>query len=174
MTELPPTREPAANAGPADARPHRGPSTIAWPPILLVGVAVLAVGLDRWLPLPWPGVDDRAARIIGLGIGGVGLGLIAWAAWTLHRAKTTVLPHRAASHLVTCGPFVRFRNPIYLGDVMVLLGAAELTKNIWFVAGAIAFAVLVTVLAILPEERHLEARFGDDYRAYKSRSRRWI
>ena len=57
---------------------------------------------------------------------------------------------------------------------MILLGAAELTKNIWFVVCAALFAILVTVLAILPEERHLEARFGDDYREYKSRSRRWL
>jgi protein-S-isoprenylcysteine O-methyltransferase Ste14 len=39
---------------------------------------------------------------------------------------------------------------------------------------ALPFAVLVTWLAILPEERHLEERFGDAYRDYKARTRRWI
>ena len=39
---------------------------------------------------------------------------------------------------------------------------------------AIAFVFLVTWLAILPEERHLEARFGEDYLAYKNRTRRWF
>ena len=69
-----------------------------------------------------------------------------------------------------CGPAGE-KDP---ADVMILLGAAELSKNIWFVIGAAVFGVLVTVLAILPEERHLEARFGDAYRNYKQRSRRWL
>ena len=42
------------------------------------------------------------------------------------------------------------------------------------VIAAAVFAALVTWLAILPEERHLEKRFGDAYRYYKSKSRRWI
>jgi protein-S-isoprenylcysteine O-methyltransferase Ste14 len=58
--------------------------------------------------------------------------------------------------------------------VLLLLGAAELTKNVWFVILAPLFAALVTWLAILPEERHLEAKFGDAYRAYKASTRRWI
>ena len=57
---------------------------------------------------------------------------------------------------------------------MILLGLAEVTKNIWFAILAPLFAILVTWLAIIPEERHLEARFGDAYRSYKERSRRWI
>ena len=44
----------------------------------------------------------------------------------------------------------------------------------WFVAAAAAFAALVTWLAILPEERHLERRFGKAYLDYKAKSRRWI
>jgi protein-S-isoprenylcysteine O-methyltransferase Ste14 len=41
------------------------------------------------------------------------------------------------------------------------------------VAGLV-FGVLVTVLQIVPEERHLEAQFGDAYLDYKVRTRRWI
>ena len=79
-----------------------------------------------------------------------------------------------ATTLVTSGPFRRFRNPIYLADCLILLGLAELTKNVWFVIGAVVFAVLVTWLAILPEERHLERRFGEAYLDYKAKSRRWL
>lgn len=150
------------------------PSWIPWPPIILVGAIISAIVLGRLAPLGWPGLDDTPARIVGLTIGALGIFLILWAAWTMHRARTTILPNRRSDALVTSGPFRRFRNPIYLGDVMVLLGLAELTKNIWFLPAAILFAVLVTYLAILPEEHHLEARFGDAYRDYKVRSRRWI
>ena len=154
--------------------PADRPSRIPWPPILLASAIAGAFLLGRLAPVGWPGLDDTPARVVGLAIGALGIFLMLWAAWTMHRARTTILPHRRSDALVTSGPFWRFRNPIYLGDVMVLLGLAELTKNIWFVPAAILFAVLVTYLAILPEERHLGARFGDAYRDYKARSRRWL
>ncbi len=93
---------------------------------------------------------------------------------TLIAHRTTYLPHRASTPLVTTGPFARFRNPIYLGEALLLLYGAEITKSIWFVAAALLFGILVTVLQIIPEERHLEATFGDEYLDYKARSRRWI
>ncbi len=159
---------------PDDGHQISPPSPFPWPPALLVTLIAAALLLGYVQPLTWPGLNDFAARIVGLGIGVLGIVLILWSAWELRRAGTTIMPHRTADALVTTGPFTRFRNPIYLGDVMVLLGLAELTKNIWFVAAAAAFAGLVTVFAILPEERHLEARFGDAYRAYKARSGRWL
>ncbi|MGI9523185.1 MAG: methyltransferase family protein [Hyphomicrobiaceae bacterium] len=150
------------------------PMRIPWPPILLLGSVLLAVLLGQLAPLTWPGLDDRPAQAIGLTIGAMGLGLIFWAAWVLHRAHTTILPHRGADRLVTSGPYARFRNPIYLGEVMVLLGTAEVTKNIWFVVIAALFAFLIYRLAILPEEHHLAMRFGKVYDDYKKRSRLWI
>ena len=57
---------------------------------------------------------------------------------------------------------------------LVLLGTAEITKSVWFVGAALIFAILVTILQIIPEERHLERQFGDAYLEYKARSRRWI
>lgn len=154
-------------------KPSR-PSSIPWPPILLIGAVCMAWGLGRVLPVRWPGLNDLPARSIGLGVGALGILLAVWAVITLVRAKTTVRPDAAASVLVTTGPFARFRNPIYLADAMILLGLAEVTKNIWFAAVAPLFAILVTWLAIIPEERHLEERFGEAYRAYRERSRRWI
>jgi protein-S-isoprenylcysteine O-methyltransferase Ste14 len=150
------------------------PSPVPWPPLLLAAAVGGGIVLQRLAPLTWPGLDDLPARVIGLGIGALGIALAVWAIATLIRARTTVRPDRGASVLVTWGPFARWRNPIYVADVMILLGLAELTKNIWLAILAALFAMLVTWLAILPEERHLEATFGDAWRAYKERSRRWI
>lgn len=150
------------------------PSTVPWPPIILAGVVIAAIALRYIAPLPWPGIDDQPAHLVGLGIGAAGIVLLIWALLTLRGHGTTFLPDAGATTLVTTGPYRRFRNPIYLADTMILLGAAEITKNIWLVIAAAGFAALVTWLAILPEERHLEHRFGDAYRAYKSKSRRWI
>lgn len=149
-------------------------NSFPWPPVLFFALIAAAWTLGIYLPLTWPGTGDLAARVIGLGFGIAGLVLVAWAIATLMRAKTTVMPNGVSTALVTTGPYTRFRNPIYLGEVLLLLGAAELTWNVWFVAAAAAFAVAVTVLQILPEERHLSAQFGAGYDAYRARSRRWI
>lgn len=150
------------------------PSRTPWPPIVLLAVIVAAIALGYLAPLPWPGLDDTAARLIGIGIGLAGIVLLAWSILTLRRHGTTVMPDVGATTLVTTGPYRRFRNPIYLADAMILLGAAELTKNVWLVAAAAVFAALVTWLAILPEERHLARKFGQPYLDYKAKSRRWI
>lgn len=150
------------------------PSTIPWPPLLFAAALALAVALGRYVPLPWPGMDDLPARLIGRAIGASGVVLTVWAAVTLYRAGTTVLPHKGSTHLVRSGPFRIWRNPIYMGEVLIVLGLAELTQNIWFAFAAVLFALGLLVLAIVPEERYLEERFGDDYLAYKSGTRRWF
>jgi protein-S-isoprenylcysteine O-methyltransferase Ste14 len=134
----------------------------------------LAIALGAAFPLPWPGLDDVPARIIGYGIGIAGLVLMAWSLATFLTAGANVLPHRAATTLITSGPFRWWRNPIYMADVLILLGLAQVSLNAWFVIAALLFAPAVRQLAILPEERHLEARFGDAYRDYKARTRRWF
>jgi protein-S-isoprenylcysteine O-methyltransferase Ste14 len=150
------------------------PSAFPWPPVLLVAAIVGAWLLGRFAPLDWPGIDDTPALALGIAVGVAGVALFMWAARTLKRHNTTIRPDKGADHLVTDGPFRFRRNPIYIAHVLILLSVAEITKNIWFAMLALAYAILVTWLAILPEERHLEAKFGDAYRAYKSTTRRWI
>jgi len=150
------------------------PSRLPWPPILLIGTVAGAVILGRLAPLPWPGLDDAPARAVGLGLGAAGIVLMIVAILTLRRHATTVRPNATASVLVMSGPYRRLRNPIYLADCLILLGLAEVTKNVWFVAASVAFALLVTWLAIVPEERHLESRFGEAYLDYKAKTRRWL
>jgi len=61
-----------------------------------------------------------------------------------------------------------------MGEVLIFLGLAQATGNIWMAIVAAPLALLLLVLAILPEERHLEARFGERYLVYKGRTRRWF
>jgi protein-S-isoprenylcysteine O-methyltransferase Ste14 len=142
--------------------------------VLVVSVVAIGWLAGRIYPLPWPGLDDLPARLIGYGLGAAGIALVAWALVTLYRAGTTVRPDHGADRLVTDGPFRYRRHPVYMGDVLILLGLAELTHNIWFAILAPVFALAVFRLAIVPEERHLEERFGQAYRDYKERTRRWF
>lgn len=150
------------------------PSRIPWPPLLLAAAICGAWLLGRVAPLPWPGIDDLPARVIGYGAGVAGLLIAAWAIATMVRARANVLPNRPATRLVTTGPFRIWRHPIYMADVLILLGLAQLTLNVWFVVAAVLFAMAVYTLAIGPEERHLEAEFGSAYMEWRSRTRRWF
>jgi protein-S-isoprenylcysteine O-methyltransferase Ste14 len=150
------------------------PSRVPWPPLLIAVALAAAVLLGRSYPLPWPGLNDLPAQIIGYGLGVLGVLLTGWGLVTLSLANTTVLPHRAVQRLVTHGAFGFRRNPIYMGEVLIFLGLAQATGNIWMAIVAPPLALLLLALAILPEERHLEARFGEEYLAYKARTRRWF
>ena len=145
-----------------------------WPPVLFIAAIIAALLMSWLLPLPWPGIDDAPAHWIGLGFGVVGLVLMILGFKALIDHRTTVLPNKTSTTLVTRGPYRWFRNPIYLGQALLLFAGAEITKSIWFVVAGLVFGVLVTVLQIVPEERHLEAQFGDAYLDYKVRTRRWI
>ena len=144
--------------------------TLDYPPLWLVFFLALAWGLSQWLPGGfggygyWPGM---ALIVIGLGLMGV-------AAATMIRARTTVVPHETPSVLVDSGIFSLSRNPIYLGDVLVLLGAIL----IWNVATALllvpALAAILHHRFILPEEARLRGAFGAAFDAYAARVRRWI
>ncbi len=85
-----------------------------------------------------------------------------------------MLPHRGSRCLVTSGPFRWSRNPIYLGNTLLLTGIGLATGNGWFVIMAIAAALVIQKLAIEREEQHLRALFGEDYEAYCRTTRRWI
>lgn len=155
--------------------PHASrPSSVPWPPVLILAALAAALMLGRVYPLPWPGLDDLPARSVGYGLGAAGIALVAWGLLTLRAAETTYLPHKGARRLVTEGPFRYRRNPIYMGEILIFLGLAELTHNVWFAIVTPLFAIAILQLAILPEERHLEERFGQDYLDYKERTRRWF
>lgn len=109
----------------------------------------------------------------GLLIGG-GILLMVLAVVEMRRARTTVIPHLDPDALVTSGVFARTRNPIYLGDTMILAGLA-LRWEAWPALVLVPlFMWLVTDRFILAEEARLRAAFGDRFDDYSGRVRRWI
>lgn len=92
------------------------------------------------------------------------------------RAKTTINPVKidAASSLVTSGIFAYTRNPMYLGMTFFLIAIAFLLNRITPFAGPIIFVLFITRFQILPEERIMEKKFDEEYKAYREKTRRWI
>lgn len=92
------------------------------------------------------------------------------------RERTTVDPTRPerASSLVVTGVYRYSRNPMYLGFLLVLTGWAIHIGNLLAFAALPFFVAYLTRFQIIPEERALLSRFGDDYRSYLGSVRRWL
>ena len=76
--------------------------------------------------------------------------------------------------LVTRGPFRFSRNPMYLGFVLIYAGGGLLMNSLWIVLLAAGVVIAVTQAIIVRDEHLLEKRFGDEYRTYRARVRRWL
>lgn len=113
-------------------------------------------------------------RVVGVAMIAIAFANDLWCASHFVRRKTTILPHRAASALVTEGPFRFSRNPIYISHLATTAGIGLLIASPFTVLLTPALALALTKFAIEPEERHLEESFGDAWRAYMARTPRWL
>jgi len=152
--------------------PALRPRTLVPPPLVYAVALVAAWWLEgRWSLAVAAG---EAGRFAGWALIGVGLAGFAWALAAIWGHRTTVNPYKAASNLVTRGPFAYSRNPIYVSDWFVYLGVTLLLGTAWpltlapLVWGVMRFGV------IAHEETHLLAKFGQEYRDYQARVRRWL
>jgi protein-S-isoprenylcysteine O-methyltransferase Ste14 len=138
-------------------------------------VALLAAAGMYFAPAG-PALSGPGWRSAGLVCGAAGLLLMALAAWTLLRRHTTLDPIRPerARKLVTQGVFALSRNPIYLADALVLLGWALWLGQPAGLVWIVGFFVWIDRVQIAAEEPALERRFGEAYRAYCARVRRWL
>ena len=147
-----------------------------FPPPLIVAVALgAAFALHR----SWPHrITDSslagAIRISGIALIVMGVVLILSALGMFFRSGTTPMPWGQSSKVVTRFPYTMTRNPMYLGLVIVFLGITLWGNSLWpFLFLPMVIAVL-QVRVIEPEEQYLESKFGEEYRAYRSRVRRWL
>lgn len=144
------------------------------PALAFLCVLCAGIGLDFWRSPAWLSALPAGLRIgAGLGLGGSAVLLAAWGILHLRRARTPVEPGHVPSALVTSGPYRFTRNPLYLGQLLFLLGLG-LAAFPWLLPGAAIQALLLDRLVIPSEEARIAARFGEAFGAYRARVRRWI
>ncbi|SDW18443.1 Protein-S-isoprenylcysteine O-methyltransferase Ste14 [Ruegeria halocynthiae] len=143
------------------------------PPVWLVVFAALAWGQARLLPFGLSLEGVLTGLLSGMLIGG-GVILMIMAIVEFRRFQTTVMPHETPSAMVQSGIYKRSRNPIYLGDVLILTG---LILRFDAVLSLVLIPVFVWVLErrfIVPEEDRLRRTFRADFARYERKTRRWI
>lgn len=144
------------------------------PPLIYLLLLVLGIWTGRKLNLSGIGLDESAVTVIGALLAVIGIIVNFAGAGLFHKLRTAIIPFKPATKLVTSGIYGWTRNPMYLGMALIYAGIAILFDSI------LALALLPLVLAIIQtnviarEEVYLERRFGDAYRDYKRRVRRWI
>jgi len=114
-----------------------------------------------------------AANILGLALLLVGLTIALVAHFTLKRSYSSGLVIREDHQLVTHGIYRYVRHPIYFGSLVAIMGAPTYASSGY---GALVLSALVplVLLRVRIEEGLLIEQFGDEYRAYRARTKKLI
>lgn len=148
------------------------PNVLIFPPLLYA--VALAVGfLLHWIA-PRPIVQTNAGYWLGGVLLASGVLLAIRGRRVMEQAGTNVNPTLPSTSLVTAGPFRLSRNPLYVALTLIYIGLALLANALWVLVWIVPVLVLMHYGVVRREERYLEAKFGDEYRAYRSRVRRYL
>ena len=145
------------------------------PPVLYLACLILGLALDHLLPLPFPlpgtALMHEAA---GGGVILIGVAIVAAGIRNFTRADTPVPSNQPVRALVTTGIHGWSRNPIYVGMFLLYAGIGVAARSPWVLVLALPLVVILRYVVVAREEAYLERRFGDEYRDYKARVRRWL
>ncbi|WP_299725059.1 isoprenylcysteine carboxylmethyltransferase family protein [uncultured Tateyamaria sp.] len=143
------------------------------PPVWLALAIIAAWWQARLFPmglsLDGAVTDALAGMLIGAGVI-----LIIAAALAFRRARTTIIPHQTPAHLITTGIFARSRNPIYLGDALILTGLILRFDAVLSLVLVPLFVWWIERHFILPEENRMRRVFRAEFAAYERKVRRWV
>jgi protein-S-isoprenylcysteine O-methyltransferase Ste14 len=142
------------------------------PPRIALGlfaVSALAAHLSPTgtvLHLPYP--------FLGTALTAAGFAVMMWAWVSFRRAKTAVCPTSASSALVTTGVYRVTRNPMYLGMLGMLCGAAFFLGDLPAFLAPVAFFLVIDKVFIPYEEEDLRGTFRAAYEQFVEHTRRWL
>lgn len=148
----------------------RGAEVIPIPPPAFYGAALGAgLLLQRRHPLALEVGTVTPTVVLAIGAGFVAGGILG-----VVRHKTTIVPHRPVSTLITTGAYRLSRNPMYTGLAIMVVGAAMLLDTWWPIILLPAAVTAIRTWVIGPEERYLADHFEQTYRDYQHAVRRWL
>ncbi len=147
---------------------------IALPPLIFLGFLAAATVLEAVVPLPVLAARALARYLAGAALAACGSVMIGMGTRRFLAAGTNIPPSLPTTALVVEGIYGRTRNPLYLGTTLVYLGLSVAAGSLWAIVLVVPLLWVINVGVVAREERYLERKFGDAYRAYKTRVRRWV
>ncbi len=146
------------------------------PPIIMV-FASMAVMYVLSLSFAHADMEYHMARWVVVALAVVaGLSLVTSALLSFHKHQTTMNPLQPseASHIVNSGTYRFTRNPMYVSMLIILFGWAVYLGQLSALLGLPIYIYAITRLQIIPEEKLLSEKFGEQFTDYMSQVRRWI
>ena len=114
-------------------------------------------------------------ELLGIVIGVAGAALALWCILTFAViGKGTPAPFDPPRRLVVAGPYRYVRNPMYLGAALALVGAAVFYRSTALALYSAGFLIVTHLFVLFYEEPAPNNTFGEEYRSYRSRVRRWL
>jgi len=151
--------------------PDRANVKVLPPVILLAAFTAGAILLATFPEIRFPG---RFFVWLGGALIVASIILVTQAARAIARAHTAFDIRKPTTVIVNTGAFRRSRNPVYFSMLLLYLGVSFLLNSPLMALVTVPLGSLLCVMVIRPEERYLEAKFGQTYRAYQGAVRRWI
>ena len=143
-------------------------------PWVFVLMYLIGVALEQLFPLGTLRVSQAVVGLFGWGLLLTGVLIAGWGWLTFRRARTTTVPGKISSQLVTWGPYRFTRNPMYVGLSLAYLGEAGLLRQGWPVLLVPLVLVYLNWGVIRLEESKLEDTFPEQYAAYRAKVPRWL
>lgn len=142
------------------------------PAVVWLVCALIMKSIAYLLPfvaLPHLPIVAIVIALIGIGAGIAGI-------WSFYKVRTTINPLEPseATHFVSEGIYKLSRNPMYVGLVCCLVSWAIWLSYLLPWLGVLLFVAYMTRFQIIPEERVLRQKFGDEYQNYCLKVRRWL
>lgn len=139
-------------------------------------IVIVMLGLSWAISRLYPSTFDLG--VVGRGTGWFvllcGVCLLTAAAALFRVKATTVNPTKEPNKLMKGGIYRVTRNPMYLGMLLILIGFPFVLESLIGLIFPILFFFFMDRVVIPKEEKVVEKVFGEAYRTYKSRTRRWL
>lgn len=150
------------------------PGIVIPPPIIYLAVFAAGIFLQRIIPISKSFFKTRGSGIIGIVLIAISMVFGLAALERFFKTRNTVITVKPATSLQTGGIYSVTRNPMYVGVLFLYTGLTFLIGNWWNIILLPFLIWIIQGYVIHREEKYLMRRFGDDYKKYKTKVRRWI